>query len=278
MVQTYSVPLYPHSKAIYQTDSVVIDVVDRGSAFTFVLVHGHCSNKHAIFFDAIFEKSPYNVVRFDSPGQGDAPGIYSLSYMDEVEVLSSVLDNLKKHVQSWSISRTVLIGHSRGSNVSLLYVQKLITQSSGSPEQLDLPYVVVVSGRYDLAGTLSSQMTPEETLQLEKGNEFTKTFPGCRCPLRVTPAFISERKSLRMGDSCRALSQRDKLVVLHGTSDRAVPPNESALMIQFYPEGKRDGRIRLIDGATHNWKYKLEEGYCAFCELIERLLAAHKRV
>ncbi|EFO63509.1 Hypothetical protein GLP15_569 [Giardia lamblia P15] len=274
MIQTYSVPLYPHSRAIYQVDSVIIDVLDRGSPFTFVLVHGHCSNKHAIFFDAIFERSPHNVVRFDSPGQGDAPGIYSLSYMDEVDVLSSVFEHLKECIQDWSFSHTILVGHSRGANVSLLYIQRLMLQC---PEPCGLPYVVVVSGRFNLSGTLTSQLTPEEVLQLENGSEFTKVFPGCRCPLLVTPAFILERKRIHMEDACRILSQTDRLVVLHGTNDRAVPPQESSLMIQFYSEEKKSSRLRLIDGATHNWKYKLEEGYHAFCGLIEGLLVAHKK-
>lgn len=273
-MRTCSVPLYPHSKTVYQIDSVTIDVVDRGSVFTFILVHGHCSNKHAIFFDAIFENSPHNVVRFDSPGQGDAMGVYSLSYMDEVEVLSSVLDHLRECIQGWSLNCTVLVGHSRGSNVSLLYVQRLILRG---PKPSELPYVVVVSGRFDLSGTLTSQLTPEEVLQLENGNEFTKTFPGCRCPLTITPAFISERKRLQMGDACQALSQADKLVVIHGTNDRAVPPGESSLMTQFYSEDEKASRLRLVDGATHNWKYKLEEGCSAFCELVEKLLSAHRK-
>ncbi|KAE8303732.1 Alpha/beta hydrolase family protein [Giardia duodenalis] len=274
MVQTHSVPLYPHSRAIYRVDSVAIDVLDRGSPFTFVLVHGHCSNKHAIFFDAIFERSPHNVVRFDSPGQGDAPGTYSLSYADEVDVLSSVLDHLKEYIQEWGLSRTVLVGHSRGANISLLYIQRLVLQC---PEQPELPYVVVVSGRFDLSGTLTSQLTPEEVLQLENGHEFTKAFPGCRCPLLVTPAFILERRSIQLGDACRVLSQTDRLAVLHGTNDRAVPPQESSLMVQFYSEEKKRSRLRLVDEATHNWKYKLEEGYHAFCGLIEGLLVAHRK-
>lgn len=212
-----------------------------------VLVHGFKGFREWGFFPWLAERfvaSGCGVCRFDFSRNGvgaagdefDELDLFEDdTYSTEIADLRSVVEFLLSR-QSFSTVPLSLFGHSRGGAVAIL----------GASSVPDLASVVTWSAISDL------RRWDEATLREWRARGYMDV-PNARTGqmMRVSTAILDDldRNADTLNVQRAARSLAVPLLVVHGTADETVDPNEARIL----SESARDSSLLMIDGASHTF-------------------------
>lgn len=202
-----------------------------GSEILLIMVHGFASQAHTPVFDELVRQLPrHSTLRFDLPGRGESPGVYTMSHGRERAVLEAVLEySLREILPKIGQARPVFLGHSRG-GASCLYL------NSGRWEAgEDLIPTIGLAVRADQRNIPWSRYTEEEIRVFRSGGEIKKLFPGLEEPMRVTAEDYMERVSMDYTPVSREMTGRGIFASIHGTRDRVIPWSEALALTGVPP-------------------------------------------
>ncbi len=224
---------------------------DRGSDRAIVVCHGFKGFKDWGFFPdlarRLAEGTGALVVSFNFSGSGiggdletftDLEGFARNTFSREVRDLSRVLDGLAAGelgtVAFGRPERVGLIGHSRGAAAAIL---------AGS-RRTAVDAVVTWAG---IGSVFRYEDQFAAALEAEGVMEILNARTGQRLPLYrdVLDDLRENRDALDMEAGARRLGER--LLLVHGTHDEAVPVREAYRLHEAAPES----HLAIIDGASH---------------------------
>ncbi|XP_042051017.1 putative uncharacterized protein YDL057W isoform X1 [Salvia splendens] len=218
---------------------------DTGSEKLAVLCHGFRSSKESnmmVNLAAALEKEGISAFRFDFSGNGESEGPFEYgNYAGETEDLRSVVEYFT------GVERVpaVVLGHSKGGSVVLLYASKYH----------DIGAVVNVCGRYDLKSGLERRLGANfmETLKKD-GYIDVKTKSGA-VSYRVTEKSLLERVNTNMHEACLKIDKGCKVLTVHGSADETIPVNDALEFAKIIPNHE----LQIIEGADHKYSSHQDE-------------------
>ncbi|KAG9393850.1 Alpha/beta hydrolase family [Carpediemonas membranifera] len=214
-----------------------------------IFAHGLGAHKDQRFLAYLAAHLPgYSTIRFDMPGNGDSPGMFTLGYQAEVDAIDSVVN--------WALARglapTLVVGHSKGADEVLLH----------AAQRASVPAVVALSGRGDMAVQPEGRYSTQQMAQLASTGQFIKRFGDV--DRVVTQAMMDERVSLDMRQ-ISAIPPSVCVTVVHGTADEIIPYKDADLLTQYIGAGGCEATRVLFEGCDH--------GYHGFEARVRDLLA-----
>ncbi|XP_013625583.1 PREDICTED: uncharacterized protein LOC106331723 isoform X2 [Brassica oleracea var. oleracea] len=184
---------------------------ETGSTEVVVLCHGFRSNKNDTVMKSVaaaIEKEGISAFRFDFSGNGESEGsFYFGNYNHEADDLRSVI----QHFSNFNRVVPLILGHSKGGDVVLLYASKYH----------DISNVINLSGRYDL----------------KKGTSV----------YRVTEESILERLNTDMHEACLKIDKDCRVLTVHGSEDEIIPVEDAREFAKIIPNHK----LEIVEGADH---------------------------
>lgn len=207
------------------------------------------------FFPTLIEyliQKESSVFTFDFSGNGESEGEFGFANYDiEVNDLQCVIQYLRD--QSYFVE--VLIGHSKGANVAMLY----------SAQEDDVPYVVSISGRFVMNRRSPNLFTREEQKELEEKGVFAwqeRTLPnGQKRIYYVTQVAVEEKCKLDM--SIVKNIEKTQVLIIHGTKDTVIPTEDSIFFHQTILRSNEPGATRksnstlyIMEDADHSFQAK----------------------
>ena len=203
---------------------------------TIVLLHGWGQNIEMMKMVADPFESDYDIIIIDLPGHGkseEPKRVYTL--YDFVDCVKSLLDSLK-------IKNPILIGHSFGGKISLLYasmyeVKKLIL--FGSPFKCEIKKI-----------SLKTKMlkTAKKIPGLNKLEEFAKKHSGSTDYKNASPLMrqiLVEHVNLDITDDVKKI--KCPTLILWGTLDDAVPVERAYELENLIS----DAGVVIYENCTH---------------------------
>lgn len=203
---------------------------------TIVLLHGWGQNIEMMKMVADPFESDYDIIIIDLPGHGkseEPKRVYTL--YDFVDCVKSLLDSLK-------IKNPILIGHSFGGKISLLYasmyeVKKLIL--FGSPFKCEIKKI-----------SLKTKMlkTAKKVPGLNKLEEFAKKHIGSTDYKNASPLMrqiLVEHVNLDITDDVKKI--KCPTLILWGTLDDAVPVERAYELENLIS----DAGVVIYENCTH---------------------------
>lgn len=190
-----------------------------------VIGHGVTGNKDRPFVVALAEKlasEGINALRFSFAGNGDSEGQFTDCHISkEVEDLGAVLDQLDGYDVCY-------VGHSMGGAVGVLRTS----------HDKRIHYLVSLAGMVHtkkFAETEFGMETPDEGFMWEDED----------CPL--SKAYMDDLTNIGtvLEDATNVVTP---WLLVHGTEDDVVPPQESKEIIE---KAGGKARLEIIDGANH---------------------------
>ncbi|XP_073149338.1 putative uncharacterized protein YDL057W isoform X2 [Henckelia pumila] len=218
---------------------------ETGSAKVVVLCHGFRSSKE---YDTMvnlardLENNGISAFRFDFSGNGESEGSFHFgNYLSEVEDLRAVTE----YFSSVKRAAVVVLGHSKGGNVVLLYASKYH----------DIPAVVNVSGRYDLKRGLEERVGKNFLERLDKeGYIDIKTRTG-EVDYRVTKESMMDRLNTNMHEACLSIDNGCRVLTVHGSADEVIPVEDAREFAKIIP----NHRLQIVEGANHGYTSHQDE-------------------
>ncbi|XP_073033531.1 putative uncharacterized protein YDL057W isoform X2 [Primulina eburnea] len=212
---------------------------ETGSAKVVVLCHGFRSSKEfdtMVNLAQVLENNGISAFRFDFSGNGESEGSFHFgNYLSEVEDLRAVTEYFK----SVKRAAVVVLGHSKGGNVVLLYASKYH----------DIPAVVNVSGRYDLKRGLEERLGKNFLERLDKeGYIDIKTRTG-EVDYQVTKESLMDRLNTNMHEACLSIDKGCRVLTVHGSVDEIIPVEDALEFAKIIP----NHQLQIVDGANHGY-------------------------
>ncbi|PIN10050.1 putative esterase [Handroanthus impetiginosus] len=204
-----------------------------------VLCHGFRSTKEydvMVNLAAALEQEGISAFRFDFAGNGESEGSFQFgNYISETEDLRSVVE----YFTGVNRSTVVVVGHSKGGNVVLLYASKYH----------DIGAVVNVSGRYDVKRGIAERLGKNFLERLKKdGYIDVKTRTG-EVDYRVTEESMMERLNTNMHEACLSIDGKCRVLTVHGSADEVIPVEDALEFAKIIP----NHRLQIIEGANHGY-------------------------
>ncbi|CAG7869872.1 unnamed protein product [Brassica rapa] len=192
---------------------------ETGSTEVVVLCHGFRSNKNDAVMKSVaaaIEKEGISAFRFDFSGNGESEGsFYFGNYNHEADDLRSVI----QHFSNMNRVVPVILGHSKGGDVVLLYASKYH----------DISNVINLSGRYDLKRGIGERLGEDFLDRLEQQGFFD--VKDGRSVYRVTADTIMERLNTDMHEACLKIDKDCRVLTVHGSEDEIEMPG--SLLISY---------------------------------------------
>ncbi|XP_073034870.1 putative uncharacterized protein YDL057W [Primulina eburnea] len=177
----------------------------------------------------------YLVVRFYPICRESEGSFHFGNYLSEVEDLRAVTEYFK----SVKRAAVVVLGHSKGGNVVLLYASKYH----------DIPAVVNVSGRYDLKRGLEERLGKNFLERLDKeGYIDIKTRTG-EVEYQVTKESLMDRLNTNMHEACLSIDKGCRVLTVHGSVDEIIPVEDALEFAKIIP----NHQLQIVDGANHGY-------------------------
>ncbi|KAG2329724.1 hypothetical protein Bca52824_000904 [Brassica carinata] len=210
---------------------------ETGSKEVVVLCHGFRSSKNNQIMKnvaAALEKEGISAFRFDFSGNGESEGsFYYGNYNHEADDLRSVI----QHISDMDRVVPVILGHSKGGDVVLLYASKYH----------DIRNVINLSGRYDLKKGIRERLG-EDFLEKIKEQGFIDVNNG-RSVYRVTEESLMERLSTDMHEACLMIDKDCRVLTVHGSDDEVIPVQDAKEFAKIIPNHK----LEIVEGADHRY-------------------------
>ncbi|KAL9294186.1 putative feruloyl esterase [Arabidopsis thaliana] len=204
------------------------------------------------------EREGISAFRFDFSGNGESEGsFYYGNYNYEADDLHSVIQyfsNLNRVV-------TIILGHSKGGDVVLLYASKYH----------DIPNVINLSGRYDLKKGIGERLG-EDFLERIKQQGYIDVKDGIVITLRfsctvirtlvllsmywfvtgdsgyrVTEESLMDRLNTDMHEACLKIDKECRVLTVHGSGDETVPVEDAKEFAKIIPNHE----LQIVEGADH---------------------------
>ncbi|XP_010426205.1 PREDICTED: uncharacterized protein LOC104711224 [Camelina sativa] len=208
---------------------------ETGSTEIVVLCHGFRSNKNNQIMNnvaAAIEKEGISAFRFDFSGNGESEGsFYYGNYSHEADDLRSVI----QYFSEMNRVVPILLGHSKGGDVVLLYASKYH----------DIRNVINLSGRYDLKKGIKERLG-EDFLERIKQQGFIDVGDG-KSGYRVTEESLTERLNTDMHEACLKIDKDCRVLTVHGSGDEVIPVEDAKEFAKIIPNHK----LEIVEGANH---------------------------
>ncbi|XP_061995312.1 uncharacterized protein LOC133713319 isoform X1 [Rosa rugosa] len=210
---------------------------DTGSGDIVILCHGFTSTKDdpiMVNLAVALESEGISSFRFDFSGNGESEGIFEYgNYQKEADDLHAVVE----HFSGTSRVASVILGHSKGGDVVLLYASKYH----------DICTVVNVSGRYDLKKGIGERLGKDfmETIKKEGFLDIKNNTGGVA--YRVTEESLMDRLSTDMQESCLQIGKECQVLTVHGSDDEVIPVDDAVEFSKIITNHK----LHIVRGANH---------------------------
>jgi pimeloyl-ACP methyl ester carboxylesterase len=205
------------------------------SPLVVVICHGLMCHKNSDILLQLAESisKSFNVFRFDFASSGasasESEGQFSFAaYEDDVSDLSAAVEFLKTQTR---LDLHALVGHSKGSNVVLLY-------ATANPE--NIPRVLGISGRRNM-NVINQSYPLSEFEQSELTNKGEIMWRG---KWRMTLEAYQARERI---DMSIVSNIRSRVIIIHGSNDRVIPFADAEELLKIIPNSE----LHVIPGASH---------------------------
>lgn len=231
---------------------------DTGSRNIVVLCHGFRSSKEYIMMVNLanaLEKEGISAFRFDFSGNGESEGVFQYgNYDSETEDMRAVVE----YFNGLNRSTVVVVGHSKGGDVVLLYASKYH----------DIRAVVNLSGRYDLKRGIQERIGEGFLEKLKKNGYIdVKTKTG-EVDYRVTEESMMERLNTNMHEACLSIDKTCRVLTVHGSDDEVIPVEDAQEFAKIIP----NHQLHIIDGANHGYSSHQEKLTSAVLPFIKEIV------
>lgn len=212
-------------------------VITSESKELVVLCHGFRSTKEdktiLKLVDAITDQG-FSVVRFDFSGNGESRGEFQYgNYRKEADDLHSVIQCLASSYKIYAV-----LGHSKGGDVVLLY----------AAIYRDVPRVINVSGRFDLANGIEDRLGPNFMERIKEDGFIDVKNKSGKVEYRVTEASLMERLATDMRSVACSIDKNCRVLTVHGSADEIIPVEDALEFDKLIPNHK----LHIIEGANHS--------------------------
>ncbi|XP_010478358.1 PREDICTED: uncharacterized protein LOC104757323 isoform X1 [Camelina sativa] len=266
---------------------------DTGSTEIVVLCHGCLSNKNdpiIKYVAAAIEKEGISAFRFDFSGNGESEGsFYFGNYNYEADDLRSVIQyftNMNRVVP-------IILGHSKGGNVVLVYASKYH----------DISSVINLTGYSDMKKDLVRRLG-ENYLERIKQQGFIDAREGTAVLLwlitftvlsqisylvlslsmrwsvvtewrnikvidyRVTKESLMERLNTNMHEICLKIDKECRVLTVYGSADEVIPLEDAKAFEKIIPNHK----LEIVEGADHCYHEHLSQLATTVMEFIKTVI------
>ncbi|KAG1656552.1 hypothetical protein FOA52_011504 [Chlamydomonas sp. UWO 241] len=205
-----------------------------------ILCHGFASRKDCGLLTSIAHalcSEGVACLRFDFRGNGESEGEFRYAnYMLEVADLRAAVELVRG-----PLDRRVaaVVGHSKGGNVVLLYGGKYD----------DVPLVVNLSGRYDLAAGVMERFGPAVLEELRTAGwvrQATRNGAGKGIVYKLTQQDLDGRLALDMHAAAAAI-KTSRVLTVHGSADPVIPVGDAHEFAAVIP----NHALVVVEGADH---------------------------
>ncbi|KMT17938.1 hypothetical protein BVRB_2g034590 isoform C [Beta vulgaris subsp. vulgaris] len=212
---------------------------DTSSKELVIVCHGIKSVKERIpmvSLAAAIGKIGISAFRFDFAGNGESEGSFRYgNYHREAEDLHAVV----QHFRGIGRIITMIVGHSKGGNVVLLYAAKYH----------DVHRVINISGRFDLKKGSEGRLGKNFLERIENAGFIDVNSKSGKFQYRVTKESLMDRLSTDVPSACHLISEDCRVLTIHGSMDQIVPVKDA---LEF-DEVIANHTLRIIDGADHEF-------------------------
>ncbi|EJF63394.1 ectomycorrhiza-regulated esterase [Dichomitus squalens] len=212
-----------------------------------LVLHGAMGHKDYLFQKRLAQRLPIDSFRFDFRGNHETPGIWKYGhFLDDVADLEIVVAYLQKE---YGYVIDMLVGHSRGSVVSLLWICKHRDGDAKTVRRY-----VNVSGRYRMTKVYDDMNANKE--QLERQGFIERRATVARKPFvaRITKEDYDSFASVDTSIAWTQFPASIDVLTLHGLRDAVVPPYDAFIFGRIY--GARSPgthTLRYVEEADHNF-------------------------
>ncbi|CAI0387922.1 unnamed protein product [Linum tenue] len=231
---------------------------DSGSKEIVVLCHGFQSSKDYTAMSNLanaLEKEGITAFRFDFAGNGESEGTFAYgNYGREADDLRSVVE----HFAGENRVVSVILGHSKGGNVVLLYASKFH----------DTRNVVNVSGRYDLMRGIEERLGKDFLERIKKEGFIDVKNQAGEVKYRATEEALMDRLNTDMHKACQQIDQDCSVLTIHGSADEIIPVEDALEFAKIIPNHK----LHIIEGADHGYSSHQTELASVVLEFIKSRL------
>uniref|UniRef100_A0A0G4FV89 AB hydrolase-1 domain-containing protein n=1 Tax=Chromera velia CCMP2878 TaxID=1169474 RepID=A0A0G4FV89_9ALVE len=204
-----------------------------------ILCHGYLANKDYGLMPVLAEQLPYNTVRFDFHGCGEAEGLEAWSYGGYVDEVDDDLRAMVLFLRSRGLNVRAIAGHSRGGNNVLIYAFRFD----------DVPEIINIAGRFDMSEGVIERFGDKMKLLGPEGPGFFE-FEGGGATRKITQKCIDARLCIDMS-KVKDLKGTQRVLTIHGTGDMTIPVKAAEKLRELIPTEKHS--VQLIEGASHSF-------------------------
>ncbi|KAJ3106317.1 hypothetical protein HDU97_006515 [Phlyctochytrium planicorne] len=224
-----------------KTDLEVMDAIPPGNGRRIaILCHGLLAHKNALFFPMISRSLlPMASFRFDFAGVGESSGgpFTQSNYWSDLEDLTVVISAFV--AAGWRIH--VLMGHSRGSAVTMMYAIR---------HPRAIRYLVNISGRKEIVKGFKERFGGALERVIQEGKyEFEVRRRGVVEKVDVAVDTTEWQKLDEELKLAQCLPKSLPVLSLHGLEDNIVPPTAAAGFSSLI----RNHTLYLIPSGDHNF-------------------------
>ncbi|OAY27120.1 uncharacterized protein LOC110604291 [Manihot esculenta] len=235
---------------------------DTGSKEIVVLCHGFRSTKEnetMVNLAVALENEGISAFRFDFAGNGESEGSFAYgNYWREADDLRAVVE----HFSGANRVVSVILGHSKGGDVVLLYASKYC----------NIPAVVNVSGRYDLNKGIEERFGKDFMEKIKQEGFIDVKNKTGSLDYRVTLESLMDRLNTDMHKACTLIDKDCRVFTVHGSADEIIPVEDALEFAKIIPNHK----LQIIEGANHSYTSHQAELVSAVLNFIKETLQQDK--
>ncbi|ETS61312.1 hypothetical protein PaG_05280 [Moesziomyces aphidis] len=235
-----------------------------------LILHGLMAHKNQSYHRELAVALPMDSFRFDFRGNGETGGAWGMcNIANDIEDLQAVVYHLR-HQLGYRIE--LIIGHSRGSLDAWAYIGR--DERLRWDDDTDVPYLVAVSGRWDMPRVLDRYDVYKPGFEKEGVFRWRTKSAGVQREYPVYPSDLSRMASFPIRSIVKRLPLNTDVLLVHGTKDRTVPVQDASSYLKelsSIPRRSHDSQqIQLIHGSDHMYK-----GYTH--DVVERILGWYRQ-
>ncbi|XP_012076946.2 uncharacterized protein LOC105637891 isoform X2 [Jatropha curcas] len=235
---------------------------DTGSKEIVVLCHGfRCTKENETMVNLAIEleNEGISAFRFDFAGNGESEGSFAYgNYWREADDLRAVIE----HFSGADRVTSVVLGHSKGGNVVLLYASKYH----------DISAVVNISGRYDLSKGIEERFGKDFMEKIKQDGFIDVKDKTGSFSYRVTLESMMDRLNTDMHKACLLIDKKCWVLTVHGSADKVIPVEDAFEFAKIIPNHK----LHIIEGADHPYTAHQAELSSAVLNFVKETLRPHK--